>query len=111
MVAGGLAELLAEAGPEGENIAEPINVKRGEADVTGLKISGEKVVAKMSDIDREHLFDPFYSGRQAGRGLGFGLSKCWRIVDGHGGRIEVPLAQPGETVFAVFWPADDDSDK
>lgn len=38
---------------------------------------------------RRHLFDPFYSGRQAGRGLGFGLAKCWRIVMLHGGQIEV----------------------
>ena len=35
-----------------------------------------------------HIFDPFYSGREAGRGLGLGLSKCWRIVTLHGGRIE-----------------------
>ncbi len=34
-----------------------------------------------------HLFDPFYSGREAGRGLGFGLSKAWRIIHGHGGNI------------------------
>jgi hypothetical protein len=38
---------------------------------------------------RQHLFDPFYSGREAGRGLGLGLSKCWRIVTQHGGRIEL----------------------
>jgi hypothetical protein len=38
---------------------------------------------------RCHLFDPFYSGREAGRGLGFGLSKCWRIVTDHGGTIVV----------------------
>ena len=38
---------------------------------------------------REHVFDPFYSGREAGRGLGFGLSKCWRIVTDHGGSIVV----------------------
>lgn len=41
----------------------------------------------LSEQDQEHLFDPFYSGRPAGRGLGFGLSKCWRIVRLHGGRI------------------------
>ena len=42
-------------------------------------------------IEEQHLdqiFDPFFSGREAGRGLGFGLSKVWRIVDLHGGRIE-----------------------
>ena len=36
---------------------------------------------------RRHLFDPFFSGREAGRGLGFGLSKAWRIVQQHGGEI------------------------
>ncbi|HTN73676.1 MAG TPA: HAMP domain-containing sensor histidine kinase [Pirellulaceae bacterium] len=38
---------------------------------------------------RRHLFDPYFSGREAGRGLGLGLSKCWRILDEHGGRVEV----------------------
>ena len=48
---------------------------------------------------RPHLFDPFYSGRQAGRGLGFGLSKCWRIVTEHGGRIEVDQPESGARLF------------
>jgi len=38
---------------------------------------------------QQHCFDPFYSGRQAGRGLGFGLSKCWRIVQQHQGTISL----------------------
>jgi len=59
----------------------------------------------LSELEREHLFDPFFSGRQAGRGLGFGLSKCWRIVTGHGGRIELETAEPGHTTFAVWLPS------
>lgn len=43
----------------------------------------------MSHRVRRHLFDPFFSGREAGRGLGFGLSKCWRIAHEHGGSIAV----------------------
>ncbi|MEK6234668.1 MAG: ATP-binding protein [Planctomycetales bacterium] len=41
------------------------------------------------DAVRRHAFDPYFSGRQAGRGLGVGLSKCWRIVRGHQGRMEI----------------------
>ena len=54
---------------------------------------------------REHLFDPFFSGREAGRGLGFGLPKCWRIAELHGGRIEVD-SEPGEgATFRLSLPA------
>lgn len=41
----------------------------------------------LTEAEQEHAFDPFFSGRQAGRGLGFGLSKCWRIITLHGGEI------------------------
>jgi signal transduction histidine kinase len=41
----------------------------------------------MSAEVRRHAFDPFFSGREAGRGLGFGLSKCWRILQEHGGEV------------------------
>jgi hypothetical protein len=58
----------------------------------------------LSESDREHLFDPFYSGRQAGRGLGFGLSKTWRIVTLHGGTIDVASLETGGVAFTVRWP-------
>ena len=57
-----------------------------------------------SEIERQHAFDPFYSGRQAGRGLGFGLSKCWRIIQQHAGRIEIESAPAGPTIVRVIWP-------
>jgi signal transduction histidine kinase len=53
---------------------------------------------------RRHLFDPFFSGREAGRGLGLGLSKCWRIVTLHGGCIDV-VSQAGQgAVFSIRLP-------
>jgi signal transduction histidine kinase len=55
---------------------------------------------------REHIFDPFFSGREAGRGLGFGLSKAWRIVNEHRGRIDVSGGPAGHgAVFTITLPA------
>jgi len=100
-------EALPDAGGE-------IAVSCGQAEVTSQgfpKIPGmlsQFTVADngrgLSDNDRRHLFDPFYSGRQAGRGLGFGLCKCWRIVSNHGGRIDVE-SHEARTSFRVLWPA------
>ncbi len=53
---------------------------------------------------RGHIFDPFYSGRPAGRGLGLGLSKCWRIVTAHGGSIELTSQVGLGTEFVVTLP-------
>ena len=60
----------------------------------------------ISDAVRRHLFDPFYSGREAGRGLGFGLSKAWRIVDSHGGSILVDSAVGQGTGLTLRLPSD-----
>lgn len=54
---------------------------------------------------REHLFDPFFSGREAGRGLGFGLSKCWRIVTQHGGKITVSSQPVQGAMFTIYLPS------
>ena len=53
---------------------------------------------------RRHLFDPYFSGREAGRGLGLGLSKCWRIITDHGGQIDVASEPHRGTVFSVRLP-------
>jgi hypothetical protein len=52
---------------------------------------------------RRHLFDPYFSGREAGRGLGLGLTKSWRIVTEHGGRIDVDQPPQG-AVFRIRLP-------
>jgi signal transduction histidine kinase len=53
---------------------------------------------------RRHLFDPFYSGREAGRGLGFGLAKCWRIAEMHSGEIRVESEPGGGATFRLRIP-------
>jgi C4-dicarboxylate-specific signal transduction histidine kinase len=59
----------------------------------------------ISNRVRQHLFDPFFSGREAGRGLGFGLSKCWRIVTDHGGQVLVNRPSAGGAEFCIVLPA------
>jgi signal transduction histidine kinase len=101
VVAGLIQNSLAAAKPEGI-----LNVSATRVDsatpLALLVVSDDG--AGLSPLEREHLFDPFYSGRQAGRGLGFGLAKAWRIVKQHGGTIHV-ASEPGETRFEVLWPA------
>lgn len=60
----------------------------------------------LTPTELRHAFDPFYSGRDAGRGLGFGLTKCWRILTSHGGRIGVHSTAT-QTVFRCLWPMSD----
>lgn len=47
-----------------------------------------------TEEQREHLFDPFYSGRSAGRGKGLGLAKVWRIAQLHDGSVQA-FSEPG----------------
>jgi signal transduction histidine kinase len=46
-------------------------------------------------------FDPFFSGREAGRGLGLGLPKAWRLVEVNAGEIAVDSA-PGRGTRVAF---------
>ena len=56
---------------------------------------------------RRRAFDPFFSGREAGRGIGLGLPKAWRLVDINGGAIEVDSAPGRGTRVSVLLPIAD----
>lgn len=57
--------------------------------------------AGLDDRSREHLFDPFFSGRTAGRGRGLGLSAAWRLVREHGGELCHVPNPDGPTRFVI----------
>ncbi|QDU79931.1 Signal-transduction histidine kinase senX3 [Polystyrenella longa] len=60
--------------------------------------------SSLSDLNQLHMFDPFYSGQQAGRGLGFGLSKAWQIARLHDATIAVSSHPSQGTKVTVHWP-------
>lgn len=58
----------------------------------------------LTAVEREHLFDPFFSGRSAGRGMGLGLPKVWRIATLHGGQVRFSSAPGQPTRFTLALP-------
>lgn len=57
----------------------------------------------ISDADREHIMDPFFTTKPAGRGTGLGLPICLSIAADHGGSLEYER-RDGWTVFRLSLP-------
>jgi signal transduction histidine kinase len=50
-----------------------------------------------------HIFEPFYTTKQAGDGSGLGLDIAQRIIHQHDGRLDVD-SRPGRTEFCAWLP-------
>lgn len=59
----------------------------------------------MSDEVRAHLFEPFFTTRKAGEGLGLGLSAAWGAARQGGGAIEVETELGKGSRFRLWLPA------
>lgn len=93
---------LEAAGPEGKVAVFLSRAVRDELGPVAL-IDVLNNGPPLNSTEQQHCFDPFFSGRQAGRGLGFGLTKCWRIVRLHGGGVRVDRVGE-ETRFRIELP-------
>jgi signal transduction histidine kinase len=57
----------------------------------------------LDDAVKDRLFDPFYTTKS--EGMGVGLAICSTIVNQHGGRIEVESRKGGGATFHVVLPS------
>jgi signal transduction histidine kinase len=62
---------------------------------TGTGIAAEHV---------PHIFEPFYTTKEVGSGTGLGLAVSSRIMQEHGGWIEVDNNESGGAVFTLYFP-------
>jgi signal transduction histidine kinase len=55
--------------------------------------------------DPRRVFEPFYTTKAVGKGVGLGLSTCYGIVRQHGGEIDCQNRPEGGAVFRLVLPA------
>ncbi|MCC6552441.1 MAG: HAMP domain-containing histidine kinase [Polyangiaceae bacterium] len=82
--------------------AEPVEV-RGERIGDGYRIEVLDRGGGLSGEARDRLFEPFFSTRRNGTGLG--LAVCYGLVTAHGGSIRAEPRSGGGTRFVVELPA------
>ena len=76
---------------------------------TVIRLSGTEIIVEddgpgiPAEI-RSLVFDPYFSGRQAGRGLGFGLPKAWRIMQQLGGSLRLDATESGVRAVVSLVP-------
>ncbi len=58
----------------------------------------------ITDQDKEHIFEPFYTTKGVGQGTGLGLSMAYGAIKSHHGIIEVDNTQKKETSFHIYLP-------
>ncbi|MCE5269951.1 transporter substrate-binding domain-containing protein [bacterium] len=82
----------------------PTGDRNGEA-ASYIRLSVEDAGEGIPEGNLDRIFDPYFTTRKGGTGLG--LATSYSIVKRHGGWIEV-ASQPGKgSVFSVFLPASD----
>lgn len=86
-----------EAGAPGSRIVIAVHSASGDATEITVVDDGRGLAPEQV----RRAFDPFYSGREAGRGVGLGLPKAWRLLGMNGCRITLE-SRPGAGTRATI---------
>jgi signal transduction histidine kinase len=91
-----------EATADGGAVA--ISAAAAAADPLWCEITVVDHGAGMDDATIRRAFDPFFSGHEAGRGAGLGLSKAWRFIEASGGTVALTSRVGVGTAVTVRLP-------
>lgn len=76
-----------------------------QAAASGLEIRIQDTGVGMSPAQIEHAFEPFYTTRPVGHGVGLGLSTARSIVLAHSGTISLSSQPDAGTTITMIFPA------
>jgi signal transduction histidine kinase len=84
--------------------------ERGGTITVSTRAEGDLVVIQFADTgpgmaEPGRVFDPFYTTRPVGQGIGLGLSACYGIIQQHGGKITGRNREVGGAIFQIDLPA------
>ena len=83
--------------------ARELAIRTGTHESGGVCVAVSDSGPGMNVEDVERLFEPFYTSKAAG--MGMGLSICRSIVEAHGGALRASANEPNGAVFAFTLPA------
>lgn len=81
-----------------------IQIVTKKADYNRVKLIIIDTGSGISEDIQEKLFDPFFSTKQVGKGIGIGLSTCYNIVSNHKGSITATNNPEKGASFTVVLP-------
>jgi signal transduction histidine kinase len=83
-----------------------------EAALLNISIRAQQERIEIGFVDRgqglkdpHRVFEPFYTTKEVGKGVGLGLSTCYGIIRQHGGEIDCCNGSDGGAVFKLLLPA------
>ena len=81
-----------------------LTIRASLEDANKIKIQVQDTGTGISDENLPHIFDPFFSTKDVGRGTGLGLSVSYGVVKKHGGQIQVKSKVGKGTTFTIILP-------
>ena len=109
VAAGQMAQAISNLLDNAASVTPPgvqdIVVRIGRTEPGGARIEVEDQGGGIAPEVLRRMFDPFFTTRPAGQGIGLGLSVAHAIVTAHGGTISATSTPGAGTTFRIELPA------